>query len=301
MIDFASHSLVATEWLADHLADPDLRIVDARWYGDGTTQEHVARGRIPGAVHLDWQRDFGTTIGGIRDLLLPPEPFAALMAASGIGEKTRVVAYAHEDYSGATRLWWALRHYGHDQVAVLDGGITQWIADGRPLTTKIPSYPPATFTPRVRSEWLATADEIQAALDARDASVRLIDTRPPEQFAGRAVWTPPGSRYLEPGADAIEVGGRTPIRAGHIPGAVHLESSLNLDTQTWKYLPAEELRARAEGAGVTPDQRVITYCGVGISASLGLFALWLAGYRNVALYDASWEEWATDPSRPVER
>jgi thiosulfate/3-mercaptopyruvate sulfurtransferase len=86
-----------------------------------------------------------------------------------------------------------------------------------------------------------------------------------------------------------------------IPGALHLESSLNLDAQSWAYLPPESLRARFEAAGLHPDQRVITYCGVGISASLGLFALWLAGYRNLALYDGSWEEWGTDAGRPVER
>jgi thiosulfate/3-mercaptopyruvate sulfurtransferase len=91
------------------------------------------------------------------------------------------------------------------------------------------------------------------------------------------------------------------MRAGHIPGAVHLESSLNLDPQTWIYLPPDVLQARFDAAGLHPDQRIITYCGVGISASLGLFALWLADYRNVALYDASWEEWGTDPNLPIER
>jgi thiosulfate/3-mercaptopyruvate sulfurtransferase len=223
-----------------------------------------------------------------------------VMDAAGIGDETRVVAYAHRDYSGAARLWWALRYYGHDQVAVLDGGITKWQAEGREVESgDAPIYPAATFTPRPNPAWLATAEEITAHLN--DESTRIVDTRPPEQFAGRAVWTPAGSAFLGPDHDTIDIGARAPMRAGHIPGALHLESSLNLDAQTWAYLPADALRERFEAAGLHLDQRVITYCGVGISASLGLFALWLAGYRDVALYDGSWEEWGTDAGRPVER
>jgi thiosulfate/3-mercaptopyruvate sulfurtransferase len=296
--DFVEHPLVSTDWLADHLHDPDLRVVDARWLGTRDSHAAYRSAHIPGAVHLDWARDLSTTINGLRYMLLPPDDFAAVMSAAGIGDETRVVAYAHRDYSGAARLWWALRYYGHEQVAVLDGGITKWQAEARFVEWgDAPAYPPATFTPRPDAAWLATADEIAAGGDA----LRVVDTRPPEQYAGRAVWTPEGSAFLVPDYDTIDIGARAPMRAGHIPGALHLESSLNLDAQSWAYLPTEALRARFEAAGLHPDQRVITYCGVGISASLGLFALWLAGYRNVALYDSSWEEWGTDGDRPVER
>lgn len=290
-------SLVSAAWLADHLHDSDLRVVDARWFGTADSRAAYYESHIPGAVPLDWQRDLNETRDGVRDLLLPPDRFAAVMSAVGIGDATQVIAYAHADYSGAARLWWALRYYGHDAVSVLDGGFDAWVAGGYPLEAgDTPTYPPATFTPRPRLDLLATRAEVLAALG--DPSVRIVDTRPPEQYAGRAVWTPAGSAHL---SDAtIDIGARGLMRAGHIPGAVHLESSLNLDPRTWRYLPPDALRARFEAAGVTPDQRVITYCGVGISASLGLFALWLAGYRNVALYDASWEEWGTDPDLPVE-
>jgi thiosulfate/3-mercaptopyruvate sulfurtransferase len=222
------------------------------------------------------------------------------MAAAGIGDETAVVAYAESDYSGAARLWWALRYHGHDQAAVLDGGLDKWIAEGRPLSRKAPDFPRAEFTPRPRPEWLATAEEIQAILEGQFGTAALVDTRPAEQYAGRAVWTPAGSLYLPSGQDWVDAGGRR-MRAGHIPGAASLPSSGNLDPSDWTFLSPQVLRERALAAGIRPEQRVITYCGVGISASLGLFALHLAGYNNLALYDASWEEWGSDPERLVTR
>jgi thiosulfate/3-mercaptopyruvate sulfurtransferase len=180
--------------------------------------------------------------------------------------------------------------------------LNRWQAEGRPLETgAAPLVPaPVHFTPRPQSQWLATADEIQQALEAASGEVALVDTRPLEQYVGQAVWTPPGSHYLVSGDTTADIGARGPMRAGHIPTAVHLHASLNLDPTTWTYLPPEVLRARVEAVGVQPAQRVITYCGVGISASLGLFSLYLAGYRNLALYDGSWEEWGTDPNRAID-
>ena len=309
--DFAEQPLISTVWLARHLADPNLRIVDARWRGESREAPGTARsralfqnGHIPGAVPLDWHYDLSHTVDGIRDLLIPPEIFAEVMVAAGIGDNTAVVAYAETDHSGAARLWWALRYYAHDQVAVLDGGLSRWRDEGRALETgeAAPTSPPpaATFTPQIRTEWIATADEIGRAIEAARGDVALVDTRPAEQYQGKAVWTPLGSRFLEPGETAIDIGARGLMLPGHIPGAVHLHASTNLDPTTWTYLPAEALQARAQVVGIRPEQRVITYCGVGISASLGLFSLYLAGYRHLALYDASWEEWGTDPTRPVE-
>jgi thiosulfate/3-mercaptopyruvate sulfurtransferase len=309
MTDFAEKPLVSTAWLADHLADPKLRIVDARWRGEAKDSPGTARsralfraGHIPEAVPLDWHYDLSHTIDGLRDMLLPPEQFAAVMAAAGIGDDTLVVAYAETDHSGAARLWWALRYYGHEQVAVLDGGLDKWQAEGRPIATgdATPFDARAQCTAHPQSKWLATGDEIQQALHSAHAKVALIDTRPLEQYVGQAVWTPRGSRFLTPGAPTIDIGARGPMRSGHIPTAVHLHASANLDPTTWTYLPPEELRARVAGVGLQPEERIITYCGVGISASLGLFSLYLAGFRDLALYDGSWEEWGTDPSRPIE-
>lgn len=298
MLDLVAHPLVETDWLADHLADPDLRIVDARWRGDGSSRRLYSIGHIPGAVPLDWHLDLSYDAGAVRDLLLPPERFATVMRAAGIGDGMAVVAYADTDHAGAARLWWALRYYGHKQVAVLNGGFTKWLAERRPVTTEPPNPAPQVFTPRPWPDLLATGAVVAAAVG--EPGVRLVDTRPPEQYAGRAVWTPAGSHYLPAGQDWVEIDGR-PIRGGRVPGAVSLPSTGNLDPLDWRFLPAEALLNRAAAAGLRPEQRVITYCGVGISAALGLLALHLAGYRRVSLYDASWAEWGIDPARPVER
>lgn len=168
------------------------------------------------------------------------------------------------------------------------------------MSTDIPQPLPAIFTPHPHPNWLATADEIELAVNGASPGVRLVDTRPPEQYSGLAIWTPQGSLFLPTGQDWIEVVGGRVMRAGHIPGAVNKHASINLNPFDWTYLSADELRDKARKAGIEPGSRIITYCGVGISASLGLFALYLAGYRDVAHYDASWEEWGTDPKRPVE-
>jgi thiosulfate/3-mercaptopyruvate sulfurtransferase len=300
MLDFYTHPLVEPSWLATHLDDDDLCVVDARWRGDGTGREMYRQGHLPGAVYLDWQRDLSwTDEQGVGYLLLPPEPFAAVMEAVGIGDRTRVVVYAETDHSGAARLWWALRYYGHDQVAVLNGGWTRWVAEGLPAATEVPLPAPATFVPRPRPQLLALATEIEQVLLRADARARLVDTRPREQYAGQAIWTPHGSLFLPPGQSWIALPDGRVMRGGHVPGAVHLHASRLLNPVDWTYLPRESLRALARGAGLEPEQRIITYCGSGISASLGLFALHLAGYRDIALYDASWEEWGTDPTFPI--
>jgi thiosulfate/3-mercaptopyruvate sulfurtransferase len=270
--------------------------------GGAMGRELYRQGYLPGAVHLDWQRDLSWTDGrGVGYLLLPPERFAAVMEAAGIGDQTRVVTYAETDHSGAARLWWALRYYGHDQVTVLNGGWTRWVAEGWPIETEIPYPAPATFTTRPRLHLLAIAREIEQALTGADASVRLVDTRPAEQYAGQAIWMPYGSLFLPSGQSWIALADGRVMRGGHIPGAVHLHALRLLHPVDWTYLPRESLLAVARGAGLEPQQRIITYCGSGISASLGLFALHLAGYRDIALYDASWEEWGTEPTLPVER
>ena len=292
-------SLVETGWLADHLLDPGLRVVDARWRGDDSGYQLYQAGHIPGAIHLDWHLNLNHTLAGVRDLILPAEHFATVMSAAGIGDETQVVAYAETDYSGAARLWWALRYYGHDQVAVLNGGLTKWIAEGRELTRQIPEISPAHFTPQPRPALFATATEIQAILSDPATQASLVDSRPREQYVGSAVWTPHGSLYLPPEEEWVDAGGRR-LRGGRIPGAVSLPSSENLDPQDWTFLSPDDLRSRALANGVQPEHRVITYCGVGISASLGLFALHLAGYPDLALYDASWEEWGHDPDLPIE-
>ncbi|HZS77070.1 MAG TPA: sulfurtransferase [Ktedonobacteraceae bacterium] len=301
MPDFVTHPLVEPSWVAVHLTDSDVRIVDARWRGDGSGRELYRRGHIPGAVHLDWQHDLSRTDErGVGYLLLPPEQFAEVMEAVGIGDQTRVIAYAETDHSGAARLWWALRYYGHEQVAVLNGGWNRWVAEGLPISTAETRSVPASFTPRPQPRWLAQAREIEQALREADSRVCLVDTRPAEQYAGHAIWTPHGSLFLPSGQSWIALVDGRVMRGGHIPGAVHLHASRFLDPVDWTYLSHESILALAQEVGLNPEQRIITYCGSGISASLALLALYLGGYRDIALYDASWEEWGTDPDFPIE-
>lgn len=303
MIDLSETPLVETGWLAAHLSDPNLRLVDARWRGDGSGPVVYRAGHIPGAVYLSWATDLAYTAeNGVRWVLLPPDRFATVVGAAGIGPETRVVVHAERDESGAARLWWALRYYGHEQVAVLNGGLTRWRAENRPLSTEVTQPPPARFKPHPRPHLRATAAEIEAILANPTTDVCLVDTRPLEQYRGQAVWTPQGSLYLPEGQDWVEVEPGRAMRGGRIPGAISQHAVKNLNpADDWRYQNPETLRAQAEKAGLKPEQRVITYCGCGISASLTLFALYVAGYRDLALYDASWEEWGTDPARPIER
>ena len=183
MFDFSSHSLVETAWLAEHISDTDLCVVDARWRGDSSSRELYRAGHIPGAVHLDWHWDLSrTNEAGIRDLLLLPEQFAEVMSRIGIGDGKRVVAYAETDHSGAARLWWALHYYGYEEVAILNGGWSKWAMEGRAVSTETLRPERATFTPRICSQWLATAAEIEQALQKRNGSTCLIDSRPLEQI-----------------------------------------------------------------------------------------------------------------------
>jgi thiosulfate/3-mercaptopyruvate sulfurtransferase len=306
-MDSFDNPLVETGWLASRLHHPRLRVVDARWRGDGTSsRELYKRGHIPGAVPLDWELDLSwTDKTGLRFMLLPPERFSRVMEIAGIGPDTLVVAYADYDYSGAARLWWALNYYGHARVAVLNGGWNKWAEEGRPSETgsdtnlKIPQ-PPGSFTCKTQTAWLADTKEILSIMEEGATAVQLVDTRPPEQYQGRAVWTPAGSLYLPRNQPTVEIGAREPMRAGHLPGAINLTSSHNLNPKTWTFLPPSLLRDKALAAGLFPQNRIITYCGVGISASAGLLALYLAGYRNLGLYEGSWEEWGTSPSFPIE-
>ena len=301
MIDLSATPLVDVDWLEAHMKDPTLRIVDARWRSRDSGKNLFASGHIPGAVHLSWDGDITRDTSKARWIILPPADFAAMAGAAGIGDDTRVIAYTGEDDSAAGYLWWALRYCGYEQVAILDGGLTRWLAEKKPVATQIDPPDAEIFTPRPQKHLIATTEEIKSILNDPNADVCFVDTRPPEQFKGSAVWTPQGSLHLPEGESGVTNGGRL-MRGGRLPGAIHQHAVLNLDPdKAWSFKSREVLRQRALDAGVDPEKRIITYCGCGISASLGLFALHLAGFENIALFDASWEEWGTDASLPIER
>ena len=273
--------LVTTEWLAQHLADPSLRIVDVRWYLDPSRKgrDAYAAGHIPGAIFLDVDADLSAPGGGRGRLVgrhpwPPAEQVSRVMSAAGVGPGTRVVAYDDQAGAVAARLWYLLRAHGHDDVAVLDGGIAKWTAEGRPLTAEIEPVPPSRFEARLRPGFVLT----KAEMLGRDPARLVLDARAPERYRGE-------SEPVDP-------------RAGHIPGARNAPFSGNLSGGPQPVLlPPEQLRQRysALGAGSAP----IVYCGSGVTACHDLLALKLAG-REGSLYAGSWSEWSSDPTLPVE-
>jgi thiosulfate/3-mercaptopyruvate sulfurtransferase len=279
-------ALVSPAWLAARLDQPSVRVVDARFdlvvADDGSLQPHPERaayaaGHVPGAVFLD-------VMGDLSD---PDDPttipvvgrFEALMARLGIGNDTTVVVYDGAGGTWAARLWWALRYHGHDDVAMLDGGFGNWIAEGNPTESGVVGPTTAVFKAQVRPELRVTADQVEAAID--DPGSCIVDALPEPVYTGEMRLYPTH-------------------RAGHIPGAANVPAPANLDPATMRMLPAADLARLWEPLGLTIDQRVITYCGGGVYASFDLFALYLLGHENAALYDASWSEWGADPDRPVE-
>ena len=275
--------LVSTAWLAEHLTDPDVRVVDAtvefRRGADGfeisSGRPGWENGHVRGSVHADIHRELSDPDSPFRFALPSAERFAAGMKALGIGEGTRVVVYDRESTMWATRLWWMLRAYGFDDAAVLDGGFRAWTAEGREVSTEPPpERPPARFVPRPRPELVASKDDVLAALE--DGVTCIVNALPAAQHRGEE------SGYA---------------RRGHIPGAVNVPAEGLVDPETGRYLDPEALRARL--APVLDRPRVLTYCGGGIAATSDAFALALLGRDDVAVYDASLTEWAADAALPL--
>ncbi|MEO8651428.1 MAG: rhodanese-like domain-containing protein [Hyphomicrobiaceae bacterium] len=280
--------LIDTAALARMLGDPSVRLFDCTTHltpkSDNSGQNVTSgradylKGHIPSAAFIDLAQELSDTSSPHRFSVLGPEAFAAAAGRLGIGDGTRVILYDGGYNAWAARVWWTLKGYGFDNASVLDGGIIKWRDEGRPLATDPTVYPSATFTARPRPGFFADKARVAAAIDAPD--VRIVNALTSDQHAGKG-----GVHYG---------------RAGRIPGSCNVASRGLLDPKTNALLPIDELRRRFDDAGLLGEKRVIAYCGGGIAASLTALALAALGKNDVEVYIHSLQEWANDPSLPME-
>jgi len=273
--------LVSTEWVADHLDDPAVRLVESN--EDLLLYE---TGHIPGAVKLDWVTDLNDPVE--RDYL-QREKFQELLRTRGINQDTTIVFYGDKNNWWATYAFWVFRLFGLERLKLLDGGRARWVDEGRELTTKVPRYPAGNIVVGERNDAAIRAyrDEVLAHVRRRG---QLVDVRSPEEFRGERLHMPD---YPNEGA----------LRGGHIPGArsVPWARAVNPDTHTFR--PASELRRLyLEEQGLKPEEDTIAYCRIGERSSHTWFALtYLLGFSRVKNYDGSWTEWGNAVKMPIER
>ncbi len=260
--------LVDADWLASHLTDANVRIVDMRMQG-------YDAGHIPGAVQLrnDAIRDphnAPTFLPAVGD-------FEALMGRMGISNATRVIVYDERGGIYAARLWWILNYFGHSNVSLLNGGWVKWAKDARTTSTESPAPPAARFQVKPNPAWLATADDVKVAIGR--AGTKIVDARTRGEIEGKDL--------------------RGIRRGGFIPSSipVYWEDALDPDTKLFK--PAAQLEALYRDKGILPSDSVITYCQVGMRASHDLFVLHLLGYTKLRNYYGAWEEWGNRDDLPI--
>lgn len=276
-----SNDIVSTEWLESHLNSPDIAILDASWHlptANRDPRQEFLAGHIPGAQFFDID-ELSDTSSPLPHMLPTPEKFSSHMRKLGVGDGKRVIAYDAAGLFSAARCWWMFRYFGHDDVAVLDGGLKKWLAEGRPIEDGRARKPQERhFTARTRPSMVRDMKEVAAALASGAAHV--ADARSATRFRGEEIEPRPG------------------VRAGHMPGAqnVHYASLLNPDG-TLK--TPEAIAAVFSSAGIDISKPVITSCGSGITAAILTLGLTLAGAKDHALYDGSWTEWGGNPDAGV--
>ena len=275
-------TLVDTDWLAEKLDDPSVRIIDASWHlpaaGRSGAEEYAAA-HIPGAVF--WDIDAIADPDSSLPHMMPDEAtFEAHMNILGVSNDQHVVVYDNVSMMTAPRVWWTLRAFGHARVSLLNGGQVKWQAEGRSLTADASPVPDTSFNAAFAPAMMRSIDDVRANLDSTAAQV--LDAR----SAGRFVGADP-----EP---------RPECRSGHIPGSLNLPFNRLIDPDSATVRPQNELAAHLAEAGIDPDQPVITTCGSGVTACVLALAMHLTGKDDVAVYDGSWTEWGGRTDTPVE-
>ena len=283
MTDASFGPVVSTTWLAEHLGDPDLRVMDATWYLPTLQRDARAEYReahLPGAVYFDIDA-VADRKSGLPHMLPDAAAFEQAAGALGIGERDRLVVYAGKYLSASARVWWTFRVFGHDRVAVLDGGLPRWREEGRPVESGEPTPVTRRFTARYRPEMVAALEGMRRNLETRRAQV--LDAR----SAGRFAATEPEPR---PG-----------LRGGHIPGSLNLPYDRLFRRADGMLLAPGDLRRVFEDARVDLGRPIVTTCGSGVTACVLALGLHLVGRPDVAVYDGSWSEWGGREDVPVER
>jgi len=270
---------VSTEWLAKELGASDLRILDASNHLPDANRDPRAEyeaAHIPGAIFMDLASliDAGSAV---PSALPRPEQFAARMQALGIGDGSRIVIYDDSDVKTAGRAWFMLTMFGAQNVAILDGGLAKWKAEGRPLESGEPAHPDRHFTARPVEGKVRSKADILANIESR--AEQVVDAREAGRFTGELPDFRPG------------------IQSGHIPGSRSLPFT-ELYNEDGTFKSRESLRAAFEDAGIDLSRPVVTTCGGGVTAAVLSFAMHMLGKDDVALYDGSWSEWAADPATP---
>lgn len=273
--------LVSTEWLAEHLNAPDVRVADASWYlpqAGRDAKEEYESAHIPRAVFFDID-DLSDEKSPYPHMLAPAPKFASRMRKLGLGDGNLIVVYDCAGIYSSARAWWMLRAMGHEDVVVLDGGFPKWKAEHRPIEDMTPAPYPRHFTPRPNNALLRTFDQVKANIASK--AEQVVDARGAGRF---------GAKEPEP---------RPGTRGGHIPGSANTPYTEFTNQNGTLKSPAELAQIFAQ-RGIDPAKPIVTTCGSGVTASIVLLGLAVLGAKKTALYDGSWSEWGTRADAPIE-
>lgn len=278
-----AESLVSTDWLADHLDAPDVRVVEATWFFPATGKkghDSFDAGHIPGAVFFDLD-DIADSDDPLPHMLPSAAKFASKVKKLGLGNGNRIIVYDRASgSSAAARVWWMFRQFGHDEISLLDGGMAKWQAEHRPIEDQPPVTRERHFLPQVQN---LVRGKAQMLANIASKQETVIDARSAGRFKGQEAEPWPHRKV------------------GHIPGSLNLPWTELIDPETKTFLPAEQIHAKFAAAGITGDKPIVASCGSGVTACMLAFGLFLTGRKDVSIYDGSWAEWGLAEDTPAEQ